>query len=278
MSAHASISVARLIIDEPASGPWNMAVDAAILQSLQPDDPPTLRFYRWSRPTLSLGYFQSLSERARHPESKSIDVVRRATGGGAIVHDREWTYSLSMAASSRTVGASAWLYQAIHRCISEALAAESIPVCRYGLAPAPANGVDSEPFLCFQRRTTEDLVISGYKILGSAQRRSAVGLLQHGSLLLAASPFAPQLPGIIELRGPVVAESAVDSGPNWDASRCREGIVNDIGLPLMRKIAAAVAETLKWEWGAGSLSSLEHALARQIQDERFSQQRWTARK
>ncbi|MGV3486450.1 MAG: lipoate--protein ligase family protein [Planctomycetaceae bacterium] len=278
---NANASSVRLIIDAAASGPWNMAVDASILQSLKPDDPPTLRFYRWARPTLSLGYFQSLDDRSLHPPSRSIEVVRRATGGGAIVHDRELTYSLAVASSTRRTGASAWLYETVHQCVIDALDPLGIVAARHGLGPSITNV--PEPFLCFQRRTTADLVVGGYKILGSAQRRGAYGLLQHGSLLLAASPFAPELPGVIELGG------------RWDArlrgkSRISAGdfAVNDpggepaawdlLGTYLIQAIVKRLARQMNSTPQRGALTAAEESLAVQLESDRFSRLDWTAKR
>ena len=76
----------RLIVDPPASGAWNMAVDEALLESVADGGPATLRFYQWSEPTLSLGYFQPYADREQHEASRELTVVRRSTGGGALIH------------------------------------------------------------------------------------------------------------------------------------------------------------------------------------------------
>src|SRR5436190_15116613 len=86
----------RLIIDPPLIGPMNMAIDEALLESAATDGVATLRLYQWSEPTLSLGYFQAAEERERHQASTNCPLVRRASGGGAILHDRELTYSLAL--------------------------------------------------------------------------------------------------------------------------------------------------------------------------------------
>ena len=78
----------RLIIDDAADGSWNMACDEAMLMSTGRSGQRCLRFYGWSRPTLSLGYFQKQAAREGHAPSRGCDLVRRATGGGAILHDR----------------------------------------------------------------------------------------------------------------------------------------------------------------------------------------------
>ena len=84
----------RLIIDRPLPGAWNMAVDEALLLDASENGSASLRFYGWNAPTLSLGYFQRYDDRDLHAASRDCAVVRRQTGGGAILHDRELTYSL----------------------------------------------------------------------------------------------------------------------------------------------------------------------------------------
>src|SRR5689334_21696416 len=86
----------RLIIDPPRQGSMNMAIDDALLESAAEAGVATLRLYQWSEPTLSLGYFQAAAERKTHQPSLTCALVRRASGGGAILHDRELTYSLAL--------------------------------------------------------------------------------------------------------------------------------------------------------------------------------------
>ncbi len=261
-------TVGRLIIDAPASGAWNMATDAAILQSHQSNDPPTLRFYRWAQPTLSLGYFQSVNQRTSHLESQNIEVVRRATGGGAIVHDQELTYSLTIASDSRsigTAGASAWLYRMLHQCVIEALHTLGVTASCHGTSAETPNRSDGvEPFLCFQRRTSEDLIVSGYKILGSAQRRGREAILQHGGLLLAASRFAPQLPGILDLVGM--------------ADHQTEPAVTLLGSTIALEIAKVVGQVLDLEWTLSAIGLDEQNLAVQFEQLRFGTEGWLAKR
>ena len=90
----------RLLHDPPAAGAWNMAVDEALLETAADSGVATLRFYQWNEPTLSLGYFQAATDRDQHPASRDCPLVRRASGGGAILHDRELTYSMAMSLPS----------------------------------------------------------------------------------------------------------------------------------------------------------------------------------
>ena len=108
------------MIDQRALGAWQMAVDEALLESAAERGVPTLRFYQWSEPTLSLGYFQHHADRLAHPDSRACPLVRRATGGGAIVHDVELTYSLALPGTHSFARESFALYGRVHQAIARA--------------------------------------------------------------------------------------------------------------------------------------------------------------
>lgn len=192
-----AVVACRCQFDEPAGGAWNMAVDEALLEAADADGVSTLRFYRWSEPTLSLGYFQRFEDRGAHCASRECPVVRRASGGGAILHDAELTYSLALPTADRLAAAARGLHDQIQAALAEALAALDVQVRICAALPGPQDS----PFLCFQRRGPGDLLLGNWKIAGSAQRRHRGAILQHGSILLATSNFAPELPGLMELTG-----------------------------------------------------------------------------
>ena len=177
-----------------------MAVDEALLESAADSGQATLRFYTWQEPTLSLGYFQSVADRQQHFASLDCPLVRRASGGGAILHDRELTYSITLPQPA----ASAALYDACHESLIAALGELGVVATMFRQS-ASCNGQDTqanqEPFLCFQRRTCSDIVCKEAKIAGSAQRRRRGAVLQHGSILLGRSGFAPELLGIEDVAG-----------------------------------------------------------------------------
>jgi lipoate-protein ligase A len=173
-----------------------MAVDEVLLASANRLRVVTLRMYGWSEPTLSLGYFQQYQERHMHHPSRACPVVRRSSGGGALVHDCEWTYSLSVPTTERWARRSELLYTLVHQALIDLCAEHGIG-CR--LAQPPALARQPEPFLCFQRRSTGDVLLGSFKIAGSAQRRSRGAILQHGSLILQRSTAAPSLPGLTDL-------------------------------------------------------------------------------
>lgn len=189
---------ARLIIDEPARGSWNMAVDEALLQSAQTTGALALRFYQWSEPTLSLGYFQSVADRERHRPSSELPAVRRSTGGGAIVHDHELTYSLTCPIHDRFSSGAQDSVTRMHEAIIAVLHTS------FGVTAELCGDQESkaqESFLCFERRSDLDVMIHEHKIAGSAQRRHHGAMLQHGSIILGRSTYATMLPGIADITG-----------------------------------------------------------------------------
>ena len=243
----------RLIPLAAGLGAWNMAADQALLESVDTSGIPVLRFYTWSEPTLSLGYFQHLAAREQHAASRDATCVRRSTGGGAILHDRELTYSIAMPQAPSSTAARMDLYRNVHQVIADGLSDWSVRATPFRIDPRLPG--TEEAFLCFQRRTDEDLVVSGYKVLGSAQRRVRRATLQHGSLLLHASSFAPELPGICTL-----------SAQNIPA--------ND----LAKSITARLGRLLGVDWNESELSPKEKVSAESIVENRFGGESWLHRR
>jgi lipoyl(octanoyl) transferase len=233
----------RLWVDPPSDGAWNMAVDEALLEQTLAEGVAHLRMYQWASPTLSLGYFQAYQQRHQHPASQTIDVVRRLSGGGALVHHHELTYSLALPAGHPLAANHRDAYRAAHRTLIAILAAHGLGARMASEhaepaapSPEPPPRADepprAEPFLCFERRSAEDVVVeldtkdpprsegdastrdastrdasvleatrlattvADVKICGSAQRRRRGALLQHGAVVLRRSQHAPELPGI----------------------------------------------------------------------------------
>ena len=184
-----------LIDDEPQSGAWNMAVDEVLLETAIEREVATLRFYRWREPTASLGYFQREAVFFAETRFASLPSVRRLTGGGTLIHDRELTYSLTLPASQRLIARPMELYDLIHNAFIEVFDQRGIVLRQRG---STVHRTD-EPLLCFAREDEHDLVLHGHKVLGSAQRRRRGAILQHGGLVLQASPATPELPGIGDL-------------------------------------------------------------------------------
>jgi lipoate-protein ligase A len=231
----------RLIIDaEPLPGDWNMAVDAALLTSASEGAPPTVRWYRWLRPTVSLGYFQSVTN-ATTAWPAELDVVRRPTGGGAIVHHHEWTYSCTVPQLAPLLRHPYELYNLVH----QALCAAFEQLCGVKLhTRGSANSGAPGSFLCFLREDARDVCCLGRKVIGSAQRRRRGSLLQHGSILLKASPFAPELPGLVDLVPEVEPRLALagEEIPRWLAATLGELVTFGELTPSERRLAAQLVQ------------------------------------
>lgn len=242
---------ARLLLHEPASGTWNMAVDEALLASADAGGPLTLRVYRWSEPTLSLGYFQPYGHRGLHRPSAACHTVRRATGGGAILHHHDVTYSLTGPIPHRLDAELQRWYQRVHAAWIATLARWDVPAERCRDTAAEREG----RFLCFERRAEGDLLLKHAKIGGSAQRRLARAALQHGSLLLRGSQFAPELPGIADLIGQELPEN------QW---------LNDW--------LSMLAEAWSVTWVSAELTAAERAAAETWERTKFGHPRWTLRR
>jgi lipoate-protein ligase A len=147
--------------------------------------PPTLRLYQWDPPTISLGYFQPYAQyKELPPPAGRLPVVRRPTGGGAILHDLELTYSLTLPTDHPLIHRNPnRLYELAHDAIINCLSSLGLNAARCGLTDD--SGAARGPFFCFQRRHCYDLLLDGDKIAGSAQRRTRHAILQHGSIVLA---------------------------------------------------------------------------------------------
>lgn len=191
-------------LDEPArTGPENMAYDEALLEAALQEALCCVRIYRWAEPTLSLGYFQSFDQHLRQ-RFAGLPVVRRLSGGGALIHHHEITYSLVVPAGHPLAHAPTRLYEEAHQAVISLLCQRGIAARLRGQATA------ANPFLCFGRGDPRDVLVADHKVLGSAQRRRRGAVLQHGALLLRRSPYAPDFPGIADLV-PSITESDLDS-------------------------------------------------------------------
>jgi lipoate-protein ligase A len=190
------LAACRLLLEsEPHSGAWNMAVDEALLETAVREGLATFRWYRWSEPTLSLGYFQVESEVPNDPKWSRLPVVRRLTGGGAILHDREWTYSFTVPAGATLAAHPVALYDLVHGALIDLIRRYGLAADKRGETPPTVP----EPLLCFSRRDAHDVVVCGHKVVGSAQRRRKGAVLQHGSLLLRRPELAPGHLGVEDL-------------------------------------------------------------------------------
>jgi lipoate-protein ligase A len=185
----------RLLPYAVADGPSNMAADEVLLETAK-SGLASLRFYGWSEPTVSLGYFQAEAMRLSDSRLRNLPSVRRPTGGATLVHDQELTYALALPGGPPWQGRESWLRR-MHAILAAALSDLGVTarLCE------PTGAEHSAAFLCFLHFSAGDLLVASAKVVGSAQRKQRRALLQHGALLLAASPHTPSLPGVLELTG-----------------------------------------------------------------------------
>jgi lipoate-protein ligase A len=232
----------RLIVHEPSEAAWNMAVDEALLVE---GHEPTLRFYGWAPHAVSLGYFQRIDEFRDLPPD--TPVVRRLTGGGAIHHGDEITFSLTVDAASlpRDIGAS---YRLLHDAAVDALAAAGVPSRRLVAGPAASSRPTDR--WCFAQPGRDDVVTERGKLLGSAQRRVRLPrarVLHHGSIVL----YRPDLTPFV--------------GATADATPCTAAFAHRLRNLLGAHIGRALAMDLR----PGALTAAEHALATRLCSERY---------
>ena len=238
----------RLLRSPPLDGASNMALDLALMRRAARTGEWVLRVYAWSPPTLSLGRNQVARDRydldaiARH----GLGVVRRPTGGRAILHDREVTYSVTgPAAAAGTLGDA---YERINGLLLAGLRTLGVDC-----APAGAAGRASPPTVapCFEHPAPGELVHGGRKLVGSAQWRDEGAVLQHGSILLdgdqslVAALLSDPVPAPPP---PATLAAALGRLPSFDeVAEALEGAVRDRADPAASVLAPDSELEAEWD-------------------------------
>jgi lipoate-protein ligase A len=164
-----------LLHSPPGNAASNMALDEALLEAMPRLGRPVLRFYSWSEPAASFGYFQKYAE--VEPLTPLRPLVRRPTGGGLVPHDHDWTYSLTFPTNHEWYGVAALeSYRRVHEWLRAAFAGLNEPT-ELALQARKVG-----PGQCFAGYEQFDLLWRGKKIAGAAQRRRRDGLLIQGSV------------------------------------------------------------------------------------------------
>lgn len=165
----------QLLRSAPGSAALNMAVDEALLEAMPHLGRPVLRFYSWTEPAASFGYFQKISIVESLTSLRPL--VRRPTGGGIVPHDADWTYSVAVPVSDPWYDLAAIeSYRRIHEWICTAFALLNLQT---EVAPTAHKAAVGQ---CFAGWEQFDLLWRGRKIAGAAQRRTRAGLLIQGSV------------------------------------------------------------------------------------------------
>lgn len=179
-------AVWRLIEHGPVDGALNMAVDRAVqLAREEGMAPPTLRLYRWARPTLTLGRFQDEGSIDRdYCAEAGIDVVRRFTGGRGVLHDHELTYSVVANLEDGVPRGVASSYR--HLCAALVEAYRELGV---EAALTRSDRGEASTAACYLQTTRADLSVGTHKLSGSAQVWSGATVLQHGSFTFSRDTY-----------------------------------------------------------------------------------------
>lgn len=261
---------------------WNMALDEAILEKVRVgESPPTIRFYFWDPPGLSLGYHQK-AEREADPEllrAHGFELVRRPTGGRAVLHDGDLTYSVVAVDEERFAGGVQAAYREISMALCDGLRFLGIEA-GLEMATESSDSQRNPANPCFSSAVNAELCVTGKKIVGSAQLRTGGVLLQHGAILLRKDQrgVADLIPGLTE---PV-------------RNRLRDKLARGticIDDLLGREVdfadaVDAMVRGFQERWGESSLenatnwgvpSGAEHALAERLEQEKYGTMKWNQR-
>jgi lipoyl(octanoyl) transferase len=247
-----------------------MAVDDALLASVQGGAPPVLRFYAWEPACLSFGRNQRAAG-VYDPaalQAAGVDVVRRPTGGLAVLHDQELTYSVIVPAG--VLGGPRAAYGIINQALVRGLRRLGVPATVAATASAP-DPVGDAASPCFAAPASGEIMAGGRKLVGSAQRAERRVLLQHGSILLDGSQQdvtrflagAAGAPDLARTQAPEPAQ--LPSRPPSGSITLRELL----GAPpplasLVSVLAAAFMEVLGTPLAPDVLSAGEQAAAARI--------------
>ena len=264
----------RFIDTGSCGAAYNMALDEAIAIAVRQNlYPPTLRIYRWNRPSLSIGYFQKSGEvDARYCRDKDIPIVRRPTGGRAVLHNDEITYSFSV--KTQTGLFSRGLLDSYNK-ISTALvlALSKAGLCAESRIQKPnlkSKIQNSNPHnpLCFESISYGEVSVNNTKVIGSAQKRWADGLLQQGSI-----PFTINEDDILKLFQRAILQ--IRKEPLIGLKQIVPALSHD---DLKDAIWIAFEETFQIKLGRSAPSQEELALAGELEARKYLSDAWTFRR
>jgi lipoate-protein ligase A len=268
----------RLIIDEqPRSGAANMALDQALAEACAAGESlPTLRFYRWEPPAVSLGRHQpidEIDEEAVH--ARGYEIVRRPTGGRAILHTDEFTYSVAAPAGEpRVAGSVMDAYLRLSEALLAGLTALGVAADKAGAHMRAGRDVSAA---CFEVPSAYEITAGGRKLMGSAQSRRAGYVLQHGSL-----PLVGDLGRLIDVLRLEENQAAL-LRRQLIARACTLaealGVQPDSPQVQFSHVAAAMADgfatTLNLNFKAAQPAPAELRRAAQLIREQFANPEWT---
>ncbi len=277
----------RLVLDAERPGALNMALDEILTRACADGERAVLRLYAWSRPTLSLGRNQELARAAdlEACEHLGVDVVRRPSGGHAVLHEREVTYALSVPASEPLLASGA---RAALRQIADGIV---VGLDRLGVRArrevrgrgrgVPGAAVPAAP--CFATTARDEITVDGIKVAAAAQWRLRCALLQHGSIPLSIDPER-----LMRVTGAVAQGEIPPSRAgvgilrwlSWDemqASRRSDEFIR-LRQRVIESLIRGIEETLKVRLRPDRLRVDELQAARELQRRVYGSAAWTRRR
>ncbi len=225
-------------------GPWNMAVDEFLLYNCKE---PILRIYGWSKPCISIGYFQNIDEvNYKKCNEENVDVVRRITGGGAVFHDMELTYSFVTKNFPQSIIKS---YEEISELIIQTLK-------KFGLDAkfSPLN----------------DVTINGKKVCGNAQTRKNNTLLQHGTVLLEVD--VEKMFSLLNVPIEKISDKKISDVKNRVAG------ISKTFDQVSDALKSSTRDVFGCEFVPFKLNQEELESCQKLMDEKFSSENWTFRR
>jgi lipoate-protein ligase A len=250
----------------------NMAIDEAIFrETIAKQKPPTLRFFGWHPSAVSIGYFQNVDEEINVERCRAagVDVVRRMTGGKAVYHRDEVTYSLTASGAEKIFPDDIILtYELISRGLARGLSMLGISADPAGVDGAALKKKTKLSSTCFWAPSARELLVGGKKICGSAQVRRSDAFLQHGSMLMtfdASATAALTLPSSSE----TLCRRLRDSVTAINEQLARPGSAEDISDALQK----GLSEQLEVEFSEGGLTSSERHLADELL-QKYTSEAW----
>lgn len=265
----------RVILHAPAPGAWNMAVDEAILEAVTTgDSPPTLRLYAWAPPCLSLGRAQPASDvDLTLLERLGWALVRRPTGGRAILHTDELTYAvIAHARNPVMLGGVLESYHRIASALLNALERLALPARADQKYEIPA-GMRRDGPICFEVPSNYEITVDGKKLIGSAQARRKDGVLQHGTL-----PLTGDLARITQVLSYPDTESRLQAGPRvlQHATTVESVLGRKVSwLEAAQAMQDAFQETLAVRLEKMELNTVEEERAQTLYAEKYNHPLWT---
>ncbi|MEN8173115.1 MAG: biotin/lipoate A/B protein ligase family protein [Chloroflexota bacterium] len=268
----------RLIETPPATGAWNMAVDEVLLESMSLSSVESvLRLYSWNPPCLSIGYAQNVADvDMTRLENFGWELVRRITGGRAILHSDEITYAVIGPHSEPRLGGGVLKS---YRRLSEALLAALIKIGLPAQALPHPKGESSDSSeqerICFEQPSNYEITVDGKKLIGSAQARKNTGVLQHGTL-----PLYGDLTRITQvLKFKDEEERAFGAQRLLSRATTVERVLNQsVNLELSAKaFVEAFSETLNLDLKPSTLTNEELTRAEELVNEKYALPAWTKR-